>query len=287
MEKVSFIDDHIVETISFKYINGSSRKKYEPHFTDWRVFPYTVIVCAFHSDYQCEIKNRGIFRINMRETIIVPRGVQHRMSFKNTGYLSYAHINFTVFNGIDILSFFNTPVIIPYQREYPIYKILDKLYKNRYSDRLMFPVRKMFAFKELGFSLLNVILKNSTEKENLNFFLSKITGILPVLTFVQENMEKKINRKTLANQLSLSETRFHYIFKEIMKISPMHYLRNVRFQKAHILLTTTDMPVHEISSMVGYADCFNFSKQFKNYFGESPLAVRKSVKKNYPVVFNK
>jgi transcriptional regulator GlxA family with amidase domain len=46
-------------------------------------------------------------------------------------------------------------------------------------------------------------------------------------------------------------------------------------EKALDMLNTTDLPVEQISSMVGFSDKKQFYRQFKNYMGITPGAVRR------------
>jgi transcriptional regulator GlxA family with amidase domain len=98
-----------------------------------------------------------------------------------------------------------------------------------------------------------------------------------VLTFIEENIDKTKSRGDLADIANLSETRFHYVFKNTMGISPMAHVRLLRMKKAQMLLMQTEMNVNDVGEKVGYSDIFHFSKVFKQAFGISPLQYRKSL----------
>ena len=102
-----------------------------------------------------------------------------------------------------------------------------------------------------------------------------------MLDYIRKNLSTSISRKTLADIMSLSETRFHYVFKSIMNVSPMKYVRTERLQKAHIMISTTQRAIYEISTSLGYSDYSNFTKQFKDYFGETPSEVRENIRTNF------
>ena len=72
MDRTGFSKKSVIETISFEFISGLSRRLFEPHRTDWMVFPYTVIVRAFDSAYICEISNEGTYAISPEEALLVP-----------------------------------------------------------------------------------------------------------------------------------------------------------------------------------------------------------------------
>ena len=95
------------------------------------------------------------------------------------------------------------------------------------------------------------------------------------LRYMEENMSKGIGRHELAKLVSLSDTRFHYVFKNATGLAPLAYLKHVRLKKAQALLFQTDMQVSEIGAHVGYPDIFHFSKIFKGMFHISPLEYRR------------
>ena len=74
--------------------------------------------------------------------------------------------------------------------------------------------------------------------------------------------------------MHLSETRFHYVFTEIMGSPPMEYLMKMRIKKAQQLLIFTEKSITEIAAEAGISDVFHFSKQFKNINSLSPLKYR-------------
>lgn len=61
-------------------------------------------------------------------------------------------------------------------------------------------------------------------------------------------------------------------------MSPKQYLQQLRMEKAAELLTNTTYKVSLISSSVGYDDQLAFSKNFKHFYGISPLKYREEQK---------
>lgn len=51
-------------------------------------------------------------------------------------------------------------------------------------------------------------------------------------------------------------------------------LINLRIEKAKSLLMTTQLPINEVASAVGYNDQLAFSRLFKRCCGQSPRAYR-------------
>lgn len=53
------------------------------------------------------------------------------------------------------------------------------------------------------------------------------------------------------------------------------YLINIRLKKSKELIETTDLPIGEISKMVGIEDQNYFSRLFKRKYGVSPMNYKK------------
>lgn len=78
-----------------------------------------------------------------------------------------------------------------------------------------------------------------------------------------------------ARHLNISERTLLNVFRSLLGISTLDYIRNMKMDTAHYLLTTGATPVGEIASLLGYADQFAFSKSFARCFGVSPTEYRK------------
>ena len=107
--------------------------------------------------------------------------------------------------------------------------------------------------------------------------LNDLSRILPILRYIDEHKKQPITRNDLARQINLSPVRLHTLFKSVMHIAPMVYLKQVRLREAQTRLVTTSQSIAQISQSVGYADPFHFSRLFKSEFGISPLQYRKQI----------
>lgn len=107
-----------------------------------------------------------------------------------------------------------------------------------------------------------------------------------VNTYLQEEMEnarryfnehynEAINIEEFAISRSMSVSWFLRNFKQVVGMSPMHYILVNRINNAVSLLETTDYNVTEISTIVGYDNPLYFSRLFKKQKGVSPTEYRK------------
>jgi len=80
--------------------------------------------------------------------------------------------------------------------------------------------------------------------------------------------------KSLARQVALNEYKLKTGFKQYFSLSIFDWLVEQRMQHAKELLLTTNRPVKEICSMVGYPRSSNFITAFRRRFGMTPRSLR-------------
>ena len=268
------INESIVESISFEFISGVSKRHFDAHYTEWRRFPYAVIVCVFDSPYICETENEDVHIIEAGQVLFVPGGTRHRMTFETEGNLNCLHFKFTALKSIDILSFYEVPRVIKSRTAGTVCRAVEEIAVLQDNDN--FTVRELIERRSRQMSLLDSLLSVAVEKDEAAMQLDKVNVLLPVLDFIRENPGSEITRKKLAGMISLSETRFHYVFKNVMGVSPMKYLQEERLKTAYVGIATTRIPLGEIAYESGFHDYSNFSRQFRAHFGKSPMDVRNS-----------
>ena len=97
------------------------------------------------------------------------------------------------------------------------------------------------------------------------------------IEYLTQNLHKPINIDLIANQVTLSPSRFAHLFKEITKKSPLKYLEDLRVWKAQQLLVSTSNSITEIARETGFLDALYFSRVFTKNCGLSPRKWRDSV----------
>lgn len=95
--------------------------------------------------------------------------------------------------------------------------------------------------------------------------------------YFHENFPAEINICSYAAGLHMSTCWFIRSFKQYMGVPPQKYLTSIRINKAKELLESTNCPVSEIGSIVGYDNPLYFSRIFKKQTGLSPATYRKAL----------
>lgn len=100
--------------------------------------------------------------------------------------------------------------------------------------------------------------------------------VLRAADYLDRNLARKVTLGDVAYAVGLSESRLAHLFRSETGQTLQRYLEARRMQRASELLLRTGFPVQQIAAAVGFESPFYFSKRFKRWTGQSPLAFRAS-----------
>ena len=151
-------------------------------------------------------------------------------------------------------------------------------------ESLMDSMENEFSGKRPGYrtvikSYLQVlfvkIFRKMREMDSANIIRS-VNKIAPeVLQYIEENYNKKIVLKELAEMCFYTPTYFSKVFKECYGKSLTHFVNELRVAEAVKLLHATHRSTSDIGEEVGFSDKKQFYKIFKEYTGKTPGEYRK------------
>lgn len=99
--------------------------------------------------------------------------------------------------------------------------------------------------------------------------------IISTVNFLYENITEYIDVKTISKELFVSDSILRVQFKECLNTGYKNVLAQFRVRYAEALLTTTDMPVVDISIEAGFNSDRTLSRSFFEINGVSPGEFRK------------
>lgn len=105
-------------------------------------------------------------------------------------------------------------------------------------------------------------------------------GAVPphIIEYIGEHLQERLSLEMLAKKCFYSPKYFSRVFKECYGITVTDYIREKRIDEGRRLLTQTQLPVEEISEIVGYGEPVSFYKYFKKICGVTPTEYRKKNK---------
>lgn len=98
--------------------------------------------------------------------------------------------------------------------------------------------------------------------------------ITKAIQFIKSNFTKSITLNDVADSVYVSPVYLSNIFKETTGVNFIHYLTNLRIEKAKRLLKDPIYKVSDVGENVGYENPRYFSKIFKKYTGMTPYEFR-------------
>ncbi|WP_409343109.1 helix-turn-helix domain-containing protein [Paenibacillus sp. MBLB4367] len=209
--------------------------------------------------------------------IFIPPHLEHDQ-FKDTDdetVFLWWHFTYRIENYIDVLSLFDIPLVFPLSQSEPFELAFGQLMNtfNRLHSITAAIYRKAKCLEVLS------ILLDSALGHEAAVIRSPVTApFLGVLCSMIRHTGSKLTLKEIARELHLNDTYVSARFKELFGTSPIHMHRQLKIERAKMLLATADMSVKEIAETLGFDEISNFSRYFKSSAGISPMQYRKSTR---------
>jgi len=116
----------------------------------------------------------------------------------------------------------------------------------------------------------------------------RVAQIQRAIERMHAECHQPLDIQTLADEASMSPSAFHHNFKALTATSPLQYMKTIRLHKAKLLMLNEGTSAGAAAARVGYESASQFSREFKRFFGESPVAevarTREILGLNHPVL---
>ncbi|MCU6710647.1 AraC family transcriptional regulator [Paenibacillus sp. J5C_2022] len=96
------------------------------------------------------------------------------------------------------------------------------------------------------------------------------TVIEKTIDYMVHHYHESISVEELAQMAGLSPSHYSRLFKKYTGYSPIHYLTQIRMDRAKELLVLSDYKLKAIAQSIGYSDELYFSRLFKKNVGSAP-----------------
>lgn len=100
-----------------------------------------------------------------------------------------------------------------------------------------------------------------------------------VLAYIDERLAEPVGVRDLASQVHMSPFHFARRFKQAVGTPPHAYITQERIERAKHLLASTNLPLIEVATRVGYRTQAHFTGVFHRYVETTPRAYRVSSRK--------
>ncbi len=145
-------------------------------------------------------------------------------------------------------------------------KALALFKETEYKITLGDSVRKIECIRDI-YSIILTLINSSDKKYHPS---DKKQKIVPVLNYIAKNYHQSITNEVLADITGLSTVYFRKLFTEVMEVSPIVYVHELRISKAKEMLRSDYGTITDIAYSLGYHNIYDFSRDFKKHTGMSP-----------------
>ncbi|AVA21315.1 GlxA family transcriptional regulator [Rhizobium sp. NXC24] len=99
-------------------------------------------------------------------------------------------------------------------------------------------------------------------------------SIIRAIEQMEQNIAEPISISTVASRISLSRRQIERLFRQELNRSPVNYYRELRLDRARLLLMQSEMQVIDVAIACGFVSTSHFSKVFRDAFGMAPRDAR-------------
>ena len=100
---------------------------------------------------------------------------------------------------------------------------------------------------------------------------NNVSKVGKALRLIHSDFASGLNVNRLAAEAGMSVAAFHANFKTVTTTSPMQYLKKTRLHKARTLMIQGGGTAASTALQVGYESSSQFSREYKRFFGRSPM----------------
>lgn len=219
------------------------------------------------------------YKLKKGKMLFIPAFSQVNLSCPDHLEKYWTHFNIYPDGGEnDIFSFQNEPIELELDQKSYISacSLFERLCRScSYAEKKVTPLDR-----EMARSALLLLIEKFLDRIADKASQQKLPRIFEVICHMQNNFNKPIQLAELGRIAGLHPHYFSRLFKEIMGISPEHYIQKLRLYQASFLLRDKGYSIGEIAEMTGFASVSSFSKFFRKNYGAAPMEYRKMTGKD-------
>ena len=119
-----------------------------------------------------------------------------------------------------------------------------------------------------------------THQKSDNAPIIKNPKLRDAVLYIESHYGDSINLSDISANVGINHTTLTALMKEELGCTAIEYLMQYRVTIAKKQLAFTDVPIKDISNMVGFKTVQHFNRIFKEHTGTTPAEFRKSTVKN-------
>jgi len=143
------------------------------------------------------------------------------------------------------------------------------LLKNNYDKMTAYDEEKLKSIANLATMLTKYIMLESMLKPESD------SAFESALAYIDANIDSRISLDEISHKSNISITSLYKYFHQYFNCTVSDYINKKRVEKSVNYLLATDMSIEIISQKVGFLSSSYYTRMFKKYMHDTPLAFRR------------
>jgi AraC-like DNA-binding protein len=218
------------------------------------------------------VLNDQTFKVNRGDLLLINSNMEHGILYSEVDHLKGFSLTFSKLqlDGLpkgSIIPSDALPVLKVREHHITLNKYIEDIHEEYQTNDLGSDEIISSLLKTLMIKILRILYStNSGQNASISDKVKK---------YIIENFNRDISLTELANVVFVNPYHLAHTFKDETGISPIQYLITHRIEVAKTMLLSTNLPIREIASNVGYPNANYFNLLFKKFTGHSPGKFRK------------
>ena len=122
-------------------------------------------------------------------------------------------------------------------------------------------------------TVIHSTMRHSSQSQRMDLHARvgiRHTKLLMIIERMENNLEKPISPKILAEEAHISTRQLERLFRRYLNKSPKRYYLELRLKHARKLLLQTSMPLIDVAISCGFSSTSHFSKSYRSFFETTP-----------------
>ncbi|QGQ94580.1 AraC family transcriptional regulator [Paenibacillus psychroresistens] len=243
-----------------------------------KTVPFVIVAQAITGQYEVA-SPLGNVTASGTEVFLAPSNLPLKITHRSqpdkaTMSFQYIHLEFMLFETIDIFSVYTLPLKSDKEKGQQLGAIIAELLHLQDVSTKELAISHLLQRNELTSRLLNILLSlcHPPDDELINYQIYQ--SVVPVFTYIKKHLASSITMDDLIPLMPLSRSAFFQFFKKHFKKTPMDYLKSIRLNEAYRLLCYSDRSISKIADETGFSNSYHFSREFRKYFHKTPSQAR-------------
>lgn len=254
-----------IKSLVIKNLLAEGFKLDREHLRHIKSLPCLSVVQSLHGRYEIGIGENAPCLTEEGGAFVAPAGVRQNILHHNgtDGYMEaqWVFMNVVVNDLFALEEIYELPLLIEASCGERVNACIHTV---RYSKN---PCERY----EAAYRLLDLLIARSALRQTA-FDDTEIR----LKRYIDKHYGQPITKEDLAKVAFCSVPHLYRLFQKYFHLSPSGYINKVRLEKASVLLECSDRSVAEIAQAVGLSDAVYFSRLFREQYGVSPRAYRRT-----------